>query len=62
MKNSQYDFSELNMTYSDCFFCKTNIPKHKDIHLSIVYDKDKNQILKIENLWHFCQEKIDPND
>lgn len=45
--SSVFEMSE-NIWGINCLFDSTNSPKPKDIHLTVVYDKQEHQILTFE--------------
>lgn len=50
VKNTHYNFSQPKVVCSYILFCPINITKPKDIQFTIVYDKEKDQMLTSEKL------------
>ena len=52
-----YNFIKPKMMSPNCLFCPTNSPKPKDIQFTITKEKEKQQILTTDNVWHFYLKK-----
>lgn len=50
LKNSHHNFLNPKLTPLNVLFCLNSSPKPKDIQLTIMQDKKKQQILKFKNL------------
>ena len=62
VKNDHHDISELKVMPLNVLFYLTNSPKSKNIWFSIMYEKEKHQILTFEklgraNVSRFCFKK-----
>ncbi len=60
MENACYNFSEPNMTHSDCLFYQTISSKPRYLQFIIIYDKEKHKILTFQDMEakNFCSLRL----
>lgn len=57
MKNACYNSPQVKVTYSNCLNYLTISQNPKDILFTIIYDKEKHEIVTVENLEPVLLEK-----
>lgn len=63
VKNACYNISELMVASSNNLFCLIRSWNSKDVQFTIIYDKEKPQVITFEklkptNYWCFCLKKV----